>query len=49
VRYRASGVWYLMQRIGWSSQKPERRSLARDDQKVAHWKRYQWPQIKKVA
>lgn len=49
VRYRSSGVWYLLQRLGWSCQKPQRRSLARDDEAIAHWKRYVWPQIKKVA
>ncbi len=47
VRYRSNGVWYLMQHIGWSSQKPQRRSLARDDDAIAHWKRYGWPQVKK--
>lgn len=49
VRYRASSVWYLLQRLGWSCQKPQRRSLARDDEAIAHWKHYVWPQIKKVA
>ncbi len=49
VRYRASGAWYLLQRLGWSCQKPQRRSLARDDEAIAHWKHYVWPQIKKVA
>lgn len=49
VRYRASSVWYLLQRLGWSCQKPQRRSLARDDQAIADWKHYTWPQIKKVA
>ncbi len=49
VRYRASGVWYLLQRLGWSCQKPQRRSLARDDEAIAHWKHYIWPHIKKVA
>jgi transposase len=49
IRYRASGVWYLMQRLGWSCQKPQRRSLARNEPAIAHWKRYVWPQIKKVA
>ena len=49
VRYRPSGVWYLLQRLGWSCQQPQRRSLARDDEAIAHWKRYSWPQIKKVA
>ncbi len=49
VRYRSSGVWYLLQRFDWSCQRPQRRSLARDDEAIAHWKRYVWPQIKKVA
>lgn len=49
VRYRSSGVWYLLQRLGWSCQKPQRRSLARDDEAIAHWKHSVWPRIKKVA
>lgn len=49
VRYRTSSVWYVLQRLGWSCQKPQRRSLARDDEAIAHWKHYIWPQIKKVA
>ncbi len=48
VRYQPSGVWYLMQVLGWSSQKPQRRPLARDEAAIAHWQRYQVPQIKKV-
>lgn len=49
VRYRSSSVWYLLHRLDWSCQKPQRRSLARDDQAIAHWKHYIWPHIKKVA
>ncbi len=49
VRYRSQGVWYLLQRLGWSCQKPQRRPLHRDDEAVQHWKHYIWPQIKKVA
>lgn len=49
VRYRPSGVWYLLQRLEWSSQKPQRRTLQRDDEAIAHWKHYIWPHIKKVA
>jgi transposase len=49
VRYRSSSVWYVLQRLGWSCQKPQRRSLARDEKTIAHWKRYVWPRIKKVA
>jgi len=49
VRYRSSSVWYMLQRLDWSCQKPQRRGLGRDDEAVAHWKRYLWPHIKKVA
>ena len=49
VRYHPSGVWHLMQRVGWSSQRVQRRSIARDDGAVAHWRRYVWPQTKKVS
>ncbi len=49
VRYQPSGVWYLLQALGWSCQKPQRRPLERDDDAIAHWQRYQWPQIKKVS
>lgn len=48
-RYHPSGVWHVLQRLGWSCQKPQRRALQRDDAAVAHWKRYVWPRIKKVA
>lgn len=49
VRYHPSSVWHILQRVGWSCQKPQRRSLARDDAAIAHWKHYIWPHIKKVA
>lgn len=49
VRYHPSGVWRLLRRLGWSSQKPQRRALQRDDRAIAHWKRYVWPHIKKVS
>ena len=49
VRYESSGVWRLLQRMGWSSQKPQRQPLARDDTAIRRWKRYVWPRIKKVA
>ncbi|MBI5714701.1 MAG: transposase [Chloroflexi bacterium] len=48
VRYRLNGVWYLLQRLGWSCQKPQRRAVQRDENEIAHWKRYVWPQIKKT-
>ncbi|MBI5571284.1 MAG: IS630 family transposase [Desulfomonile tiedjei] len=40
-------VWKLLNSLGWSCQKPERRALQRDDAAIAHWKRSRWPHIKK--
>jgi transposase len=47
IRYRSSSVWYLLHRLGWSCQKPQRRALHRNEQAIAHWKHYRWPQIKR--
>jgi transposase len=49
VRYHPSSVWYVLKRRGWSSPNPQRRPLQRDELAVAHWKRYRWPQLKKMA
>jgi len=49
VRYRSHSVWYLLRRLDWSCQKPQRRALHRDEQAIKHWKHYLWPHIKKVA
>jgi transposase len=49
VRYHPSGVWHVLQRVEWSCQKPQRRSLEREDEAIAQWKHSVWPHIKKVA
>jgi len=49
VRYHPSAVWHLLRRMGWSCQRPQRRPFGQDAAAVAHWRRYIWPQIKKVA
>jgi transposase len=49
VRYEQSGVWHLLTRMGWSSQKVQRLAIQRDDKAIANWKRRVWPRIKKVA
>jgi hypothetical protein len=36
-----------MQRMGWSSQKPIRQALARDDQAIDAWIETDWPRIRK--
>lgn len=49
VRYHSSSVWHLLRRMGWSSQKPQRTGLPRDDAAIAAWKRGAWRRVKKVA
>jgi len=47
VRYHPSAVWYLLDRLGWSNQRQQRRPLHRDDEAVAIWKQDTLPEIKK--
>lgn len=47
VEYHPSHVWKLLRAAGWSCQVPERRAIQRDEEAIAHWKRYRWPHIKK--
>lgn len=47
ITYHPNHVWRILQGLGWSCQKPEKRSRERDEKEVAHWKRYVWPHIKK--
>ena len=49
IRFHPSGVWYVMQRMGWSSQKPTRQAIQRDDKAIEAWIETDWPRIKKVA
>ncbi|MGH7220832.1 MAG: winged helix-turn-helix domain-containing protein [Nitrospiraceae bacterium] len=49
VRYTPSAVWHVMQRMGWSSQRPQRVALQRDDEAVVQWKKEEQPRIKKVS
>jgi transposase len=49
VRYETSAVWYVMQRIGWSNQRPQRQPFHRDDEAIELWKKEELPRIKKVS
>lgn len=42
-------VWRLLGALGFSSQKPERRAIERNEQAVLGWKRKSWPALKKSA
>jgi transposase len=45
--YHESHVSRLLRRLGMSCQRPERRAIERDEKKIAHWQKVQWPGIKK--
>ena len=47
VQYHPCHVWRLLQGLGWSCQKPERRARERDEEQIERWRRHQWPHIKK--
>jgi len=47
VRYSEVHVWRLLGRLGFSSQKPERRAAERNEAAIVRWKRRTWPALKK--
>ena len=47
IRYHPGHVWHWLRALNFSCQRPTRRALERDEQKIAHWKRYVWPALKK--
>jgi transposase len=47
VRYHPSAVWYVMDRMGWSSQRPQRRAFQRNEEAIEKWKKEVLPEIKK--
>jgi transposase len=36
----------LLHREGWTPQQPIHHAAERDEQAIAHWRRYQWPAVK---
>jgi transposase len=49
VRYHRAHVWRLLDRLGFSWQRPERRARERDERKTRQRLRTVWPAIKKNA
>lgn len=47
VRHSDVHVWRLLGQLGFSSQKPEKRAVERDEDAVRAWKRRTWPALKK--
>ncbi len=48
VHYHRDHVGRLMHSLNWSPQKPERRAVERDERAIEHWKRKDWPRVKKT-
>jgi len=47
VDYQLSGVWYILSRLRYSCQKPQRRAKERNEQAIETWRNQRWPYIKK--
>ena len=47
VRYCISNLWNLMNCLGWSCQKPQKKAKERREEAIRYWKRHVWPHIKK--
>jgi putative transposase len=47
VSYDPSGVWHLLRRAKWSSQKPESVAREQDPAAVARFRKVAWPRLKK--
>jgi len=46
VSYQVARMSYVLNKIGWSRQKPIRRAAQRDEAKIEAWKE-NWPQVEK--
>lgn len=47
VVHHADHIPRLLRGLGWSPQKPVQRARERDEERIARWKREDWPRIKK--
>jgi transposase len=47
VTYHPGHVWKVLAQLGWSCQRPERKSRERNEEAIRRWVRYRWPRIKK--
>ena len=48
VHYHPDHVGRLLHQLEWTHQKPETRALERDEAVIEHWKRVEWPRVKKT-
>ncbi len=48
VSFHPSHVWRILQRLGWSCQRPARRAIERNEKAIRYWKKVRWPELKKT-
>ena len=48
VNYHPDHVGRLLHQLAWTHQKPETRAVERDEAVIEHWKRVEWPRVKKT-
>ena len=47
VQYHFNHVGKILARMGWTPQRPETRAIERDDRRIRHWVKDEFPKIKK--
>lgn len=47
IKYSDVHVWRILGAMGFSSQKPEKRAIERNEKAVLQWKKRTWPALKK--
>jgi len=48
VSFHPSHVWRILQRLGWSCQRPASRAIERNEETIQYWKKVRWPELKKT-
>jgi transposase len=47
VQYHKGHIWKILRQLKWSCQRPVGRARERNEQAIEHWKKVEWPRIKK--
>jgi transposase len=47
IQYHRGHVWKILDDLGWSCQRPVGRARERNEEAIRHWRRVDWPAIKK--
>jgi transposase len=47
-RYHPGHVWRILRGMGWTPQRPTRRALERDEDRIARWVAEDWPRLKQT-